>query len=129
MKKLQQTDTSKLEAILTKNFEKIDERFESLERELKVMEQERYNGERGLSVDIKTSSFSTEQKLQKTFRAELQVANNELENRLGTRLKVLEEKLNKRITIVGDLITKYLGNKITDQEKRIKKLEKTIQTA
>lgn len=59
---------------------------------------------------------------------EIEERTDERFERIENLLKTMEERINKRVTKVGDLITIAFTNSIMNHEKRIKKLEKLQST-
>ncbi|OGH12617.1 MAG: hypothetical protein A2857_05040 [Candidatus Levybacteria bacterium RIFCSPHIGHO2_01_FULL_36_15] len=131
MKTNNNTSDATLNNQLLRLEKKLDQHFEEIENQLKVIDQKRYNAERDLRIQITSSSFDTQQRLEKALRAEIQVAVRELEENLESKFTTVEDKLakiekrlNQRITLVGDLITTNMTQKLEDHEKRILRLEK-----
>lgn len=113
----------------TQDLEKtFKENFEKLENLLKVIDQKNETAERSLRLEIRANIFKTEKSLEKTIQAQILVLGHELREELVTKseMRLIEERLNKRITHVGDLITIAFSKKIANHEKRITTLEKTV---
>lgn len=109
--------------------EKLTKRINQVETTLKVIDEKRNMGERDLRFRITSGALETQQQLEKTMRAEIQVAINDLVSKMEYMFASLEKRLNERITTVGDLIMVNLTKKILNHEQRIKKLEKSAQFA
>lgn len=107
-----QTDFEKLYVLLEKKSTSLEKQIKDLDHNQKISNQKNDDSFRELRVRIFTESRSTREELERSFRAEIQVANKEL-----------EKSLSQRITYIADLITIQLGNKLQNHEKRIKKLE------
>lgn len=119
------------------NLEKrLDNKFEKIEKLLKLMDQKNINTENRLALRITAEIIRAGEQIERDFEAQLQVANSELEGRLSGKftrientLSEVEKRLNKRITDVGDLITIYFGKKTKVLDKRVAHLEQMQQAA
>lgn len=125
-----QTDFEKLQTFLEKKFTAVENQINNLQKNQKeldhnqkISDQKNEDSFREVRLKIFTESASTRRDLEKTFRAEIQVGNNELQKELSSKLDKVYKSLFERITFVADLVTVQLGDKIQTHEKRIKKLE------
>ncbi|MDO8658053.1 MAG: hypothetical protein Q7K55_04885 [Candidatus Levybacteria bacterium] len=101
-KPIVKNEITDLKEFLNKKFSGIDERFSSIDNRFSGMEK-RFDG--------------LENRMEEGFKE------------IKTDLRETEERLNKRITNVGDLITVNLSKKDRNLEKRVAKLERTYQVA
>lgn len=120
----------------SKDLEKIEKLLQDLEHNQKVSDQKNTDSFKDLRFRILSEATKTRQELEAATRAEIQVANSELEGRLSGKfarientLSEVEKRLNKRITDVGDLITIYFGKKTKVLDKRVAHLEQMQQAA
>lgn len=91
-----------------------DRYFRKIENRLDLMDEKNYSAQQDLQFRITSTSLDLRQRLQRDFEAQLQL---------------LENRLNKRITNVADLITISLTQKFESAERRIQKLEHIQQPA
>ncbi|GEM_PF-6332279 len=104
---------------LTSLEKKLDKKFERIERLFALSDEKNVGMEKRLRSEINSSTYSTTQRLERNFEAQIQLGTRDLKR----ELKETEERLNNRITKVGDLITIALGKKIKSIEKRLVYLE------
>lgn len=119
------TDFEKLQGLFEAKFAFFEKQMQDVLHNQKISNEKNAEDFNNLRFEIMTEAARIRQEIDSTTRAEIQVAKNELQD----VLKELEERLSKRLTHVADLITIQLGGKIQNHEKRIKKLERAIQTA
>ncbi len=124
-------DFKKLEKLLEGKFDLIENQLKAVDRNQRVVDQKNLDAFRELRLELTLKATETRQEFERTLRAELQVTNTELGSRIEERfselnglLKIIEERINERITNVGDLITVELGKKIQTHAKRITHLER-----
>jgi len=81
------------------------------------------------SVKLRLGNVEHNTEIMKVDIEKLKFDMEDMKNDLGDKIEGSENRLNKRIQHVADLITIELGGKLQNHEKRIKKLEYIQQIA
>ncbi len=123
------TDFEKLQTLLEKKFTSLESQIKDVQHNQKISDQKMENSFREIRVSIFTESASIRRDLEKAFRAEIQVGNDELRTDFNSKLDKIYKSLFERISFVADLVTIELGDKIQKHDKRIKKLEQITPAA
>lgn len=105
----------------------LEEKLDKIEKLLTLMDQKNINMEKRLALRITAEIIQSREQIERNFEVRLQIGNTELETALKNRLEEMENRVNKRISTVGDLITIAFTQKFENHDRRIKKLEQVQQ--